>query len=391
MLGNCTTPAVFQDRWHRLQERCRTLELDALLIWSRGGGSVDCAQDLIYLANVCSATPLVPDLQGVWSGLSCSALVLPAHGEPVLVVDAPRYRRQQIPVQDVRTTSMVADTAAAVLHELGLGRARIGLVAGDAMALASYRRLLQACPEAEFVPCDKLVEQMRRIKSPMEMDLLRQSAQLGSHAMAAMMRTATQPGCTEAYAVSMASQIITAGGGTVIDAATASGPHTEFYAFGQAPSWTTRILQQGDLFHCDLYGSAIGGYRFDLSRTVVCGRSPSAAQRHLIEAAAQAVADGIDAVRPGAVAHDIWRTVRDSLLRAGMQAPHPLAGHGYGLGWEGPWLIEGSQDVVEEQMALSIETIAALPGVGCAKFEQDILVHAGGCELLTAACPSFMW
>lgn len=381
--------AAFEARWQQAQQTARRSGVEALVVWSRGGGSADSAQDVIYLANYCSSTPMVPDLEGYWSGLSSAAVIVPLDREPVLVVDSAEYRRDVVPVRDVRPTAMVPDEVARVLSSLGLAGARIGLVAGDALLVGPYRRLLAACPEVDFVPMDKAIEALRRIKTPLERELLREAAAVGCAAMNAMMRHAIKPGVTEAEAVARAYQVAVAHGVAMIDAPSASGQYSHFYASGQAPNWSNRQLCAGELFHCDLYGAAVEGYRFDFSRTVVCGGQPSSAQRRLIEGAVTAVQAGIAAARPGAQAQDVWQAVQSTLERLEVASGYGIAGHGYGLGWEGPWLVPGNGDVIEAGMALTIETMAGIPGVGRAKFEQDILVYPDGCEILTAACPAF--
>lgn len=389
MLTNRIPKSVFEARWRQAQQAAQRSGVEALVVWSRGGGSVDAAQDVIYLANYCSSTPLVPDLDGYWSGLSSAAVVIPVQGEPVLVIDSPECHRDVVAIQDVRPAATVPQGVAQVISALGLSGAGIGLVAGDAMLVGPYRRLLAACPGVSFTPMDKAIEALRRIKTPLEMELLREAADIGCAAMNAMMRHAMKPGVTEAEAVAMAYQVAVAHGVAMIDAPTASGRYSHFYASGQAPNWSTRRLAAGELFHCDLYGAAVEGYRFDFSRTVVCGGSSNSDQQRLIEGAVAAVQAGISAARPGAKARDIWQAVQSTLESLGMASGYGIAGHGYGLGWEGPWLVPGNDDVIEAGMALTIETMAGIPGVGRAKFEQDVLVHTHGCEILTAACPAY--
>ncbi len=59
-------------------------------------------------------------------------------------------------------------------------------------------------------------------------------------------------------------------------------------------------------------------------------------------------------------------------------------GHGFGLGnHEGPWVAEGSDDVLEENMLISIEPGIYLPGVGGLRHSDTVLVTRDGYELLT--------
>ena len=95
---------------------------------------------------------------------------------------------------------MRPDKIAEVLKELGLSNSRVSLVAGHAMLVAPSRRLLANCPGVEFVALDDAIQQLRIIKSPYELELMREAAQVGDAAMLAMMHTALiqdrgQSGC----------------------------------------------------------------------------------------------------------------------------------------------------------------------------------------------------
>lgn len=388
MLTNRIPLSEYHARWKKVQSLGKAHGLDAMVIWSRGGGPVDTAEDLIWLANWCSPSPFVPDVPGNWSGLSSSAIIIPVNAEPVLVTDYGLVRRDVVPVEDVRSSGMVPDLVNTVLSELNAKR--VGLVAGNALLVSPYQRLLETARDREFVSMDVAFSQLKTIKSPLEFQLLREAAQIGNQAMLEMMRAALKPGTTEAEAVAAAYRYAVANGTAVIDAAVASGPNSHFYAWGQAPQWTTRALQSGDLFHCDMYGAATEGYRYDFSRTVVCGGRPSSEQEALIDGAIAAVNAGIAAVKPGEKASSIWYAVQGELDRRGISVGYGVAGHSYGLGWEAPWLIASDDTIIQPGMALAIETMAGTKELGSVKFEQNILVHAGYNELLTT-CPEKPW
>jgi Xaa-Pro aminopeptidase len=61
----------------------------------------------------------------------------------------------------------------------------------------------------------------------------------------------------------------------------------------------------------------------------------------------------------------------------------PAHGHSYGLYWERPWFVPGGTDQLAEGMCIGVEAMAGRPGVGSAKFEQDVIVTADGAELIT--------
>jgi Xaa-Pro aminopeptidase len=50
---------------------------------------------------------------------------------------------------------------------------------------------------------------------------------------------------------------------------------------------------------------------------------------------------------------------------------------------EGPWVADGSEDVIEENMLISIEPGIYLPGVGGVRHSDTVLVTRDGYELLT--------
>ena len=390
MLTDRTPVEEYHARWRRAQAVCRENGVEALVVWSRGGGTLDTSDDVVYLANHYAVFPYLNDLPGEWSGLSSTAVVLPVDGEPTLCVDTPPIRADSVPVDDVRVSELLPDLVGKVLAERGLSSARVGLVAGNALLLAPYRRLLEACPKVDFVPMDNAVDQLRARKSPYEFELLREVAVIGSEAMTAMMTSATRPGSRESDAVRAAYDHVISNGGAPYDAAVASGPHSEYFAYGQVPQWTTRELESGDIFHCDMYGAAVEGYRYDLSRTTFVGGRPTSAQEEVLDGAIASIRAGIAVLRPGVLASEVFRAVQGVLDERGIDVGYPIHGHSFGLGWEGPWITPGQDVPIEAGMAIAVETMAGRPGVGSVKFEENVLVHEDRVELLTTT-PEKPW
>ncbi|RPI26722.1 MAG: M24 family metallopeptidase, partial [Chloroflexota bacterium] len=59
-------------------------------------------------------------------------------------------------------------------------------------------------------------------------------------------------------------------------------------------------------------------------------------------------------------------------------------GHGFGLSnHEGPWVAEGSPDVLAENMLISIEPGIYIPGLGGFRHSDTVLVTRDGYECLT--------
>ncbi|PRY07345.1 M24 family metallopeptidase [Kineococcus rhizosphaerae] len=389
MLTNRIPVEEFHGRWSRVQEICKERSLDALVVWSKGGGPIDMSEDVVYLANHYAVFPYCPDGPGVWSGLGAAAVVVPSTGEPTLIVGSDQWRTDNVSITDVRVSPLLPDAIVEVLRDIR-ATDRVGLVAGAGMTVEPYRRLLEVSPGIDWVPMDATVEQLRARKSPFEFQLLRESCEVGNAAMLAMMKTATRPGATEAEAALAAYDVVLRAGGTIIDAAIASGPNSHFYAYGQMPQWTTRTLEAGDIFNCDMYGSASEGYRWDFSRTTVTGSKPTTDQLEVIEGSIAAVEAGVSALRPGVTTGAVWDALHGVLVDRGIDIGYDIGGHSYGLAWESPWVAAGGEEVIEAGMAIAIETIAGREGVGNAKFEHNVLVHADSIELLSTS-PSRPW
>jgi ectoine hydrolase len=357
----------------------------------------------MWLANHYNGFVYCGELPRWWVGRSHAVVVLPLDGEPTLLVDVADWRRDLVAVEDVRTVFDVPKAIADVLTERGVRDARVGFAGANAMLVAPYRSLLERLSGIELVPADDMLESLRAIKSPNELDLLREAGEIGSRAVQAIMETALTPGATEADAVAAGMNVTVRAPVSVYDVAVASGPHSMAYTRGRLPSWTNRVLEPGDFFHVDTYG-AHEGYLYDFSRTVVVGGQPSQDQLEVLEAAIDAVEAGIAVVGPGVKAREVCAAVRGVLEDRGMVgdglngdiATTPaltsvFPGHGHALGfhWEAPWLLIDEEAEVQADTCICIETMAGRAGVGSAKFEQNVIVTDDGVELITTTDKRF--
>ncbi|MBS1885905.1 MAG: aminopeptidase P family protein [Actinobacteria bacterium] len=392
----------YEERWRRVKAACAQLGLDGVIVGSRGGAMLDGYADTVYLANHYPDTPLLGHLPPLWVGRGHAFLVFSHDADaPTLIVDSPDWRPDLVAVDDVRYSMNLADEAGRVVDELGLDRGRIGFAGGNQVIATTYLAMCEAIPNAEIVQVPDLVEKLRMVKSPNELELVRESVAVGSEVMNAMMEAAmSQPGITEAEAVAAGYSLAVSRGVAMYDAATSSGPYSDSYSHGRLPSWTTRTLERGDFFHVDAYG-ALNGYLFDMQRTAVVGGEASEGQLEVLDGLVEAYEAGAAAIEPGVTAGAVYAAVHDSLVGSGM-AEHddaawasgegdtgaavlsyfPCHGHSIGLAWEGPWIMAGNESTFEAGMCISLEVQSGLPGVGTAMFEQDVIVFDDGIETL---------
>lgn len=363
------------------------------MVVSRGGAQTDSYADVLYLSGHYNVFTLLPDHPPHWSGHSHCAFVLGAAGEPTLVDGFGELRADLEAVDDVRVEPDLPTAVAALLAEKGMTGERVGLAGANAMLAGPYKRLTELASAAELVPIDDVVEALRVRKTPAELERIRASSEAGQAVMSAILRTAARGDCTEADAVAEGYAAAARAGVAMYDAAVSSGPNSTRYTYGRLPSWSRRRLEDGELFHVDCYGS-LDGYLFDISRTTVVGRPPSAEQREVIEGAAASIDAGIAALAPGVSGAQLFAVVRAELVQRGL-ADEPLEsdpgagfagydchGHGFGLAWEWPWITPWERRTVEPSTAMAVECMAGTDAVGLVKLEQNAIVSDDGPEPL---------
>lgn len=379
--------------------------LDGLLVWSRGGTSVDFYGDVLYLANHHSPFPPNQDT-AQWSGRSYSALVLPVDGDPVLIVDLPDYDAEQIQVEDIRSTLHVPQTVASVLREKGIDGGRIGLVGRDSLLLAHLQAIeSELGGPLELFDADDIVERLRMVKSEAELENMRRASAVGNRWMQSMME-AVEPGRTEGEVVGEGLRVLAVEGGFPYDAAIASGDRSpNFLSRNQIPSWDAgKKLESGQMLHIDAWGS-VDGYFLDLDRSTVVGGNADAAQREVLEAAIAIIEHLIAGVRGGVRVNEIYQRGAAWLVENGFGEHRaklddaatdfgqlfPAFGHGVGLGLERPFVTEDEETVMKPNMVFALEALIGRKGVGGAAFEQTMIVTGDGAEVINAACPSRWW
>jgi Xaa-Pro aminopeptidase len=389
----------FAERRQKFAKLLRARDLPAALVWAKGGGNMDLHGPVYYFSNHYSQFPQLEDSPPLWSGRAHSAVVITADGKGILVSDIPDYRADLIAADEVRVSLDVPGEAAEALKAGGITGGRIGLVARDTMLVGAYERLREQLPDAEWVPCEHLFGQVRMIKSPNEIHVIRKACEIGAKTCVAMME-AVEPGRTEAEIMAEALYVLTREGGMIYDHPAASGPHSRHYAYGRLPSWDHyRKLEPGDIFHVDMYGG-FEGYFYDFGRSTVAGGKATDAQKEVLEGAIGAVEASIAAIRPGATAAQVaqagfdWLTDHgfriagtkeelDAEGEATLNMTFPSMGHSLGMWWENPWLVPDDHTVLETGMIIAVERAVGRIGAGSASYEDDVLVTGDGCEILT--------
>ncbi|WP_006788282.1 Xaa-Pro aminopeptidase [Thiorhodospira sibirica] len=268
-------------------------------------------------------------------------------------------------------------------------------------------------PPHEFVSLEYLLHEMRLMKSDLEIELMRQAAQITTQAHIRAMQVC-QPGMLE-YAIE------------------AELLH-EFRRHGAHPAYPSIVgggangcilhyhendaeLRDGDLLLIDA-GCEVAGYASDITRTFPVNGRFSSVQRDLYECVLSAQEAAIAQVKPGNHWDDphtaavraltkglielgLLKGRLNNLIKRGAYRSYYMHRTGHWLGLDvhdvGDYKIEDQWRVFEPGMVLTVEPGIYIPAshkdapkpfhnIGI-RIEDDVRVTASGHEVLTAGCP----
>ena len=233
----------------------------------------------------------------------------------------------------------------------------------------------------ELVSTTGLVEGLRAVKEPEELDAMRRAGAISDQVYE---KLAEQPfvGRTEAELAWWLEQAWHDAG--------ADGPSFDgIVAFGENGARPHAKLRdvpipEGTLVVVDA-GCSVDGYASDCTRTFFTGQ-PDGRLREIYDLCLQAQLDGLAAIHPGAVGRDVDAASRVAIEAAGLgdRYGHGL-GHGVGLDvHEEPSLRPESSAVLETGNVVTVEPGIYLSGDVGVRIEDMVVVTEDGCERLTA-------
>ena len=330
------------------------------------------------------------------SGHSGSAgILVVSHNALTLLLDG-RYREAArrlveggLAPDGLEVVDVPASYDAATLAYVGERQLRRVAVEGDYLPVGRFRWFERmSAGDAHtgplWLPVAGLVEGVRTVKDVAEQESLRRSAR-GLTAVAEAAFRFVREGVTERDVAGVIEAAMRASGfeKPAFDTIVASGPN------GALPHYRAgdRKLVSGDLVVLD-FGGVMDGYCSDITRTVALG-PPGMEARRVYGAVLRAQQAAIGQVAPGRTAEEIDAAARGVLAAEGLgEAFSHGTGHGIGLEvHEAPRVgrpVEGSAPAqLMAGMVFTVEPGAYLPGWGGVRIEDDVMVTAVGCEVLT--------
>jgi len=337
-----------------------------------------------------------------------SHLWVPAAGKPVLLVRRvlERARRESAlervePLASLRQLPDVVDGAKTIGMEL------------DILPVSLFQRYQQILPDVQVKDIGPTTAALRAVKSPYEVDLIRQAAQLADSTFREA-AAALEEGITEldlAIAAEAASRRCGFQGMLRWRAATGfecpwvhvlagesalafSFPDTPFGGEGLTPAYPfgpgrRRIRRSMPV--CIDFATGGQGYLHDMTRTLAIGPLPDRLARAY--AVCQEILADLEAVvQPGMAAEEVWNRSLAAAARNGLEEHFMgcgenrvrFVGHGVGLELdEFPVLAARRKELLEPGHVIAIEPKFFFPGLGAVGLENTYLVTESGLQRLT--------
>jgi Xaa-Pro aminopeptidase len=255
----------------------------------------------------------------------------------------------------------------------------------DQISLDNYRilKLKERFPAVRFKDITPLIDAMRMIKSPAEIEVLRRNGRLSADGVKQAM-LATRTGGYEYEIEAAAMHVVLKGGatGAAYPPIVGSGPNTCILHYEK----NDRRVEEGDLVLMD-FGGLLDYMCMDISRTWPASGKFTKEQREVYEIVLEVQKACIGAYRPGVTSEDVQARVAEVMKKKGLDPRGEKGGFGHfvGLGTHdvGPW-----PEKLQEGMVFAIEPGLYYPdkNIGV-RIEDTVLITKDGCEVLTKAVP----
>jgi Xaa-Pro aminopeptidase len=396
MVQNFFPQAEYEARWLKVEEGLKSRSLDAAVVWGRSGGNFERSGDVLYLTHYYGTSSGQGLDTPITTARAFASVLLQRGQKPELMADDHNPDPGRLATDRISWSRNTIRATADMVKRRGL-KGRVGLVGSDFLPMKYWEMFKAATPEIEWQIEDDLVREVRLIKSARELDAIREGGSIVTRALDKLIHGLIK-GKKESEAAADAAYEVVKGGGHVHMIPVSHGKLIHYFTRDPLNGYSHDQPTNGDLVRGWVYGPMVEGYWLDPGRTAVCGRRPTNEQKHLVEACAGIVDKLIQRISPGLALADLAKYGDQLVSEFGGEKDQaaekfPLFGHGVGLFFEKPYistLMGEPGTTFQENMVFGVEAFLALPGVGSAGYEDNVIVTLSGAERVTKT-PAVMY
>ena len=312
------------------------------------------------------------------------ALILPQTGKGIVI--SPAFEEQRAANQvdgrfEIRVwqeNESPEALIAGVLKQWGIATGKLA-VDGSARTFV-FNELALAVPAMQMGTAEPITNACRGVKTTHEIEIMRFANQITLDAYRAAHKT-LRAGMTQAELAKNVSEAFSKlgypGGALVLFGESSAYPHG-------LPK--PRSLEDNQVVLID-GGTTVHGYQSDITRTVVFGRPAPEAQK-VFDIVHEAQRQALAFAGPGKKCGEVDGTARKVIADAGYGPDYRTFTHrlGHGIGLEGhewPYLVRGSQIVMQPGMTFSDEPGIYQYGKFGIRLEDIMAITENGAEMMT--------
>ncbi len=312
------------------------------------------------------------------------ALILPQTGKGIVI--SPAFEEQRAANQvdgrfEIRVwqeNESPEALIAGVLKQWGIATGKLA-VDGSARTFV-FNELALAVPAMQMGTAEPITNACRGVKTAHEIEIMRFANQITLDAYRAAHKT-LRAGMTQAELAKNVSDAFSKlgypGGALVLFGESSAYPHG-------LPK--PRSLEDNQVVLID-GGTTVHGYQSDITRTVVFGRPAPEAQK-VFDIVHEAQRQALAFAGPGKKCGEVDGTARKVIADAGYGPDYRTFTHrlGHGIGLEGhewPYLVRGSQIVIQPGMTFSDEPGIYQYGKFGIRLEDIMAITENGAEMMT--------
>lgn len=231
--------------------------------------------------------------------------------------------------------------------------------------------------KAELVPASGVIEKFRQIKTPQEIQYLRNACEISCRALRRLLQEIKVGDTEKELAAKLALYMVQEGADTK--------PYGNILVSGAKTSLlhgipSSKPIEYGDLLLMD-FGCQFNGYLSDMTRTVVVGKATEK-QREVYELEKRMLEDAEAAMKAGAVAGDVYNASLKA-VEGTEYADYTYSNIGHGIGMfvhEFPHLTTRYDGNLEAGNVITVEPGIYIPGWGGIRIEDQVLVTEDGID-----------